>query len=147
MVDFVYADRCKADGRGDFVAPDLGAGVALLRVAEHTWDDAVAVEGLTVGEVGGRRSGVGGGIVPAALGELLFGQVLELAGVLELYQLCCTEAEGADGLHTSIERRHFAVVAPPEVLALVLGPLRRGAVLHVGVLGVHGRCCQMRISK
>lgn len=77
VVDLVDADGREANGRGDLVAPDLGAGVALVGVAEHAWDDAVAVEGLAVGEVRGAAAGVGGGIVPAAFGELLFGALFK----------------------------------------------------------------------
>ena len=63
------------------MAEDSGGGVALVGVDEHAWDYAVAVEGLTVGEVRGGHAGVGGGVVPAAFGEALFGAVFEFAGV------------------------------------------------------------------
>lgn len=82
VVDFVDAYGGEADGRGDFVAEDFGGGVTRVGVDEHSWDYAVAVEGLAVGEVGGGHAGVGRGVVPAAFGEALFGAVFEFAGVL-----------------------------------------------------------------
>lgn len=87
VVDFVGADGREAEGRGDFVAENCGGGVAGIGVNEHAWDDAVAVEGLTVGEVGGRHAGVGGGVVLAALGVALFGAVFEFAGILVVLAL------------------------------------------------------------
>lgn len=81
VVDFVDAYGGKPDGSGDFVAEDFGGDVTRVGVDEHAWDDAVAVEGLAVGEVGGGHAGVGGGVVPAAFGEALFCAVFEFAGV------------------------------------------------------------------
>jgi hypothetical protein len=75
VVDFVDADGSEADGRRDFVAEDGGRGVAVVGVAQHSRDDAVAVEGLSVCEVGGGHAGVGGGVVPAAFGEFFAGAV------------------------------------------------------------------------
>lgn len=43
----------------------------------------MAVKGLTVGEVGGVVTCVGGGIVPAVLGQLLLGELFELVRVLK----------------------------------------------------------------
>jgi hypothetical protein len=82
VVDFVDSDGREADGRGDFVPEDLGGGVALVGVLQHTRDDAVAVEGLSVCEVRCRHACVGGGVVPAALGEFFFGELFEIAWVL-----------------------------------------------------------------
>lgn len=81
VVDLVDADGREADGRGDLVAEDFRLGVALVGVAQHARDDAVAVEGLAVREVGAGGAGVGGGVVPAAFGEAFFGAFFELAGV------------------------------------------------------------------
>jgi hypothetical protein len=67
VVDFVDADGCEADGRGDLVPENLGGGVALVGVLEHARDDAVAVEGLSVCEVRCGHACVGGGVVPSAL--------------------------------------------------------------------------------
>lgn len=64
------------------MAEDGGCDVAFVGVAEHTRDDAVAVEGLTVCEVCCGHACVGGGVVPSAFGEALFGAFFELAGVL-----------------------------------------------------------------
>lgn len=74
VVDFVDADGGEADGGGDGVPEDGGAGVAGVRVDELAGDDAVAEEGLPVGEVGVGRAGVGGGVVPACGDELLGGE-------------------------------------------------------------------------
>jgi hypothetical protein len=63
------------------VAEDGGRGVAFVGVAQHAWDEAVPVEGLSVCEVGGGGAGVGGGVVPAAFGEFFSGAVFEFAGV------------------------------------------------------------------
>jgi hypothetical protein len=102
VVDFVDADGREADGRGNFVSKDLGGGVALVGVLQHARDDAVAVEGLSVGEVCGGHACVGGGVVPAAFGELFFGALFELAWILGDYDV-------------SIARRHrfiFGCVLP-----------------------------------
>lgn len=40
-------------------------------------------------------------------------------------------------LHTCVEGRHFAIVARPEVVGLVLCVLGRASVLFVGVILVH----------
>lgn len=64
VVDCVYADRRKADGGRDLVAPYFGRGIAQIGVDEHARDDAVAVEGLTVHGVGCGEACVGGGVVP-----------------------------------------------------------------------------------
>lgn len=81
MVDFVNPYRRETNRSGDFLAENLSFGVALVGVLEHARDYAVAVEGLSVGEVGGRCAGVGGGIVPAAFGEFLSGALFEFVGV------------------------------------------------------------------
>lgn len=52
------------------MAEDGGRGVAEVGVDQLTRDNAVTVEGLTVREVGVGLAGVGGGVVPASLGEL-----------------------------------------------------------------------------
>jgi hypothetical protein len=52
VVDFVDADRCEPDGRRYTVPEDLGRCVAEVRVDELVGDYAVAVEGLSVCEVG-----------------------------------------------------------------------------------------------
>ena len=67
--DFVDSNRGGPDRRVDSVAEDTRGVVAGVGVHEHACDDAVAVEGSTVGEVGGRHTGVGGGVAPAAFGK------------------------------------------------------------------------------
>lgn len=44
-------------------------------------------------------------------------------------------------LLTGIEERHLALIAHPEVVALVLCPFRRRPDLLVRVSGIHGREC------
>lgn len=66
VVDLVYADWSKADGGADFVSEDRGFRVPFVGVDEHAGDDAVPVEGLSVGEVGVGLPGVGGGVVPVS---------------------------------------------------------------------------------
>lgn len=81
MVDFVYADGCEADGRGDAVSEDGGASVPGVGVDEHAWDYAVAVEGLPVYGVRVGLAGVGGSVVPPVLGELVLCEGFESGGV------------------------------------------------------------------
>ena len=47
---------------------------------------------------------------------------------------------------TCVERRDLAIVARPEVVALVLGVLGRVSVVFVRVLDVHGCCCSFRCT-
>lgn len=57
----------RGDGGGTFVPEDGGAAVVDVGVDELAGNDLIAVEGLTVGEVGVGSTGVGRGIVPAVL--------------------------------------------------------------------------------
>jgi hypothetical protein len=41
---------------------------------------------------------------------------------------------------TSIEKRHFALVALPEILALIQSVLRCGSLLAIGILRIHDVC-------
>ena len=67
VVDLVDADRGEADGGGDFVSEDGGAAGADIGVDELTGDDLVAIEGLSVGEVGVGGAGIGGCIQPGRI--------------------------------------------------------------------------------
>jgi len=62
VVNLVDADWGEANVCGDFVAEDGGLGAASVGVDEHAWDDSVAVEGLSVCEVGVGLAGVRRGI-------------------------------------------------------------------------------------
>ena len=59
----------------------LVRGVALVGIDEHAWDEAVPVEGLPVYSMRMRLTGIGGGVKPATLAELLLCQVFEFAGL------------------------------------------------------------------
>ena len=65
MVDLVDAYGREANRCADLVAPDLVCGVALVGVHQHTWDDLVSEEGLSVGEMGVTQAGIGRGVQPA----------------------------------------------------------------------------------
>ena len=67
MVDLVDADGREADGCCEAVAEESAGGVALVGVDELAGDQAVAVEGLAVGEVGVGLTCVGRGVQPAGL--------------------------------------------------------------------------------
>lgn len=60
----------RVEGSGTFMSEDGGAGVADVCVDELAGDDLVAVEGLTIGEVGVGLAGVGGGIVPVVFSAM-----------------------------------------------------------------------------
>jgi hypothetical protein len=45
---------------------------------------------------------------------------------------------------TSIEKRHFALIALPEILALIQSVLRRGSLLAIGILRIHDVCFTIR---
>ena len=81
MVDFVDANWGEADGCGHGVPEDRGRGVARVGVDELAGDDAVAIEGLAVREVGVGEACVGGGVQPAVFGQFGFGELFEFAWV------------------------------------------------------------------
>lgn len=58
MIDLVDADGRKADRGGDLAAKQRCGGVAVVRVDELLGDDAVAIEGVAVGVMGGGLAGV-----------------------------------------------------------------------------------------
>ena len=68
VVNFVDADWRESDRSVDFVTPDLALGVSLVGVDQHARDDFMAVEGLSICQMCFRLSGVGGSIIPSALG-------------------------------------------------------------------------------
>ena len=117
MVDSVNADRGEAYGSVDLVTKQLGRGVALVGVDEHTRDDLVAVEGRPVGEVCPAHASVAGGVVPASGAQGFFGLGFDLVWV-------------------GIEGRKLAFVGSPEQLALHQAPGRRGSGMDVGCVGV-----------
>jgi len=79
VVDLVYSNGRESDWCGDGVAETGPGCVAVVCVDEHSGDDSVAVEGLSVCGVCCRLSRIGGGVEPAALGELFFGEVFEFS--------------------------------------------------------------------
>jgi len=45
---------------------------------------------------------------------------------------------------TSVERRYLSFILLPKVLTLVQAPLRSGALLDIGILGIrHNECFRM----
>lgn len=92
------------------VAPYLGLTITDVGIYKHPWNDLVSVEGLSIGEMGHRLSGIGRCIEPATFAEFFLRSLFELGRV-------------------SIEDRGFAFVLGPEVLALVLGKFRRRSTL------------------
>ena len=61
--------------------PNLPCCIALVRIDEHSWDDLVSKEGLSVREVCEGFAGVRGGVEPAAFCELLLGEFFECVRV------------------------------------------------------------------
>ena len=70
VVDFVDSNGGEADRCSDLVPEDGCRGVPNVSVDELAGNDAVAEEGLTIGEVSVRGASIGGGIVPGSRGEL-----------------------------------------------------------------------------
>ena len=64
MIDLIYTDRSEADGGTDFLAEDGGFGVPDVGIDEHTRNNTVSVEGLSISEMSVGLAGVGGGVVP-----------------------------------------------------------------------------------
>ncbi len=64
MVNAVDANWCKSNRGRHSVAKDLGCSVSLVGVNQHARDDTVPIEGLSVGEMGPRKSGIARGVIP-----------------------------------------------------------------------------------
>jgi hypothetical protein len=142
VVDLVDTYWGEANGCADFVAEDRGLGVAFVGVDEHARDDSVAVEGLSICEVGVGLASIRGGIIPAtwldaALYELWFDVPscdcqAPLGKVLEVPWL-------------GTEWRKFSRIIFPKELSLIEGPLRGVSALDIGVLRVrHDDSKEMR---
>jgi len=67
VVNLVDTDWRETDWSGDGMPETRPGCVAVVCIDEHTWDNAVAVEGLSVCGMCGGLSGVGRGIEPATL--------------------------------------------------------------------------------
>lgn len=86
--------------------------------------------------------------MPSSLGEFLLGQFLELARVCICGALAnCKVLECVATRRTGVEDGNFALVACPEVLALIKRPLGRGSGVLVRAFGVHICYCELNLQK
>ena len=81
VVDFVDANRRKANGCRDFMAEDFGSRVSNVGVRQHTRNNLVTIEGHSVCIVSPGDPSIACRIVPASFAELLLRPFLELVWV------------------------------------------------------------------
>lgn len=69
MVYLIYANRCEANWGRALVAKECGGGVTVIGINKLLWDNAMWVEGLSVGQVGPREANVAFSVGATTAGE------------------------------------------------------------------------------